>query len=174
MKSLKRIGSDKSGFTTIELIVTIGIIGILAAVAIPGIASWVPDYKLKSAAQDLYSNVQQARMEAIKLNTNRSVVFYTGSGYYVTASGTTVYLSGYGPTISFSQGDATGGVGGQAFGNFVTFASPDDEASFNTRGMSNNSGTGYAYIANNKGTAYAVGSLLSGVVVLRKWTGSWE
>jgi hypothetical protein len=34
---------------------------------------------------------------------------------------------------------------------------------------------GYAYLQNNRNTCYAVGTWSSGIVVLRKWSGSaWE
>jgi prepilin-type N-terminal cleavage/methylation domain-containing protein len=164
---------NETGFTMVEVMVVIGIIAILATAAIPGFSLWLPDYRLKGAVQDLYSNMQLAKMEAIKTNGTRSVVFTPGSGQYTKADGTQVILSDYGSGTVFGDGDATQGVGGENFDDYVTYSTPDNEVSFNSRGMCDNSG--YVYLTNEKGTAYAVGSLTSGVVILRKWNGSaWE
>ena len=165
----------EKGFTLLEVIVVVCILGVLASIAIPAFSSWLPDYRLKSAVQDLYSNMQLTKMEAVKANNDRSIVFNPGSDQYTKFDGTVVRLSDYGSSVSYGNGNAGQGVGGENFGNFVTYSTPDDEASFNSRGLGNNSAAGYAYITNVKGTAYAVGSLPSGVVQLKKWNGSaWD
>lgn len=167
-----KISKEKrqSGFTALELLVTIGIIGILAAITIPGFMTWLPNYRLKGAARDIYSNLQLAKMGAIRSNADRTITFGPGAGAYTRSDGTrvtVVTLSEYGSGIGYGQGKATQGVDGEAFGNHVTYATPDDIASFNPRGIGNNEG--YIYISNSKGTAYAVGSRLSGVIFLKKW-----
>ena len=68
---MKLYGSIKtmrkqSGFTLLELIVVIAILGIMAAIVVPNYLSWVPKNRIKGAARDLYSNMQLARMAAIK------------------------------------------------------------------------------------------------------------
>ncbi|MBW1668898.1 MAG: prepilin-type N-terminal cleavage/methylation domain-containing protein, partial [Deltaproteobacteria bacterium] len=44
------------GFTLLELLVTIVIFGIIASIAIPGFSRWLPNYRLKGVARDIYSN----------------------------------------------------------------------------------------------------------------------
>jgi len=68
-----------SGFSLIEVIIAIGIISILAGVAIPGIKNWMPNYRLKAMARDLYSNMQRAKIEAVKSNKDVLISFVAGA-----------------------------------------------------------------------------------------------
>ncbi len=67
MKESQKIGNS-GGFTLVELIVTIAVIAILATVAVPSMSSFLDKRKVVSAAEELYSNIQQARSEAITRN----------------------------------------------------------------------------------------------------------
>ena len=63
----------QSGFTLIELIITITIFGILLAIAIPNFTDLVRNQRIKAAAGDVYATLIFARSEAIKRNANVSV-----------------------------------------------------------------------------------------------------
>lgn len=53
------------GFTTIELLVVITIVGILASEAIPSMRSLLLNQRIKSASMDVYAGLSYARSEAV-------------------------------------------------------------------------------------------------------------
>lgn len=66
------------GLTLIELIFTIAVMGILAAVAIPSYSNYLAKQKVKSAAQSLSQDLRFGREEAVRLG--RSVHLSHQSG----------------------------------------------------------------------------------------------
>lgn len=58
------------GFTLIELIVTMVIVGILMSMAAPSFTRFLQDAKLGGQARALSSEIQRARSEAARLNQN--------------------------------------------------------------------------------------------------------
>ncbi len=193
----------KEGFTLIELLVTIIILVILASIAIPAFSRWYPNYKLRRAATDLYSNLQWAKLEAVKENADCAVVFNAGAGTYQVISGGAdkdYYTAGDNVvlnTLDFLIYDSNGRIGygratgsnpldaGRGFDNNITLDDNnggndgDDTVVFNSRGMINRqfNSAGEVYLRNTKDTSYVVGVLATGSILLRKWdasSASWE
>ena len=69
----------QAGFTMVELMIVIGVIAILSAIAVPNIMSWLPNYRLKAAARDVISNFQKAKMEAVKAHKDVIIQFTPGA-----------------------------------------------------------------------------------------------
>lgn len=69
------IGIDQAGFTMAELITTIGIMGVLIAIAMPAFLSTLPGMRLSDAARQVATDLQQLRMKAIAQNIPYQVTF---------------------------------------------------------------------------------------------------
>lgn len=65
-KNIPSIGFGRFGFTLVELIVTITIVGILAALAGPALTALIANQRLSSQANELLSDLTFARSEAVK------------------------------------------------------------------------------------------------------------
>ena len=170
------------GFTLLELMVTLVVAATLMGIAIPAFSVWLPNYRLRNAVLDVFSNFQQTKMRAVRANEPHSLVFDPGNNSYrIEDSGGAVVknvsLAQYGNPgeITFGGGSATKNAttsGGALPGDGVSYGS--ETVTFNARGLGN---AGYAYMQNGRGTAYALGTESSGLIKMKKWNGSankWE
>jgi type IV fimbrial biogenesis protein FimT len=176
---------DNQGFTLIEVLTVIAILAILSTIAIPAFSRWLPNYRLKGAARDLYSNIQLAKMGAVKDNGEWAIKFDTaGNSYQVVSGGAdrtystpadnvvekTVKLNDYGSGVSFGAGSSSPPV----ISGEVP-AGSSNPVVFNSRGFAVGTNPVTAYLTNDRNTCYGVGTWASGGVVLRKWNGSvWK
>jgi prepilin-type N-terminal cleavage/methylation domain-containing protein len=175
-----------SGFTVIELVVVIAIVAIVTAFTIPSVMSWIPEKRLRSAGDELFSNLLYAKMQAIKNNVSWAVVFnpppstlntYEIHSDYYGADTTvkTVNLTDYGDGVRYGGGNATAPISPDVSipVDGVSYSGPSNVAVFNSRGMSVN--TGFVYLRNNAGSAVAAGTpAMAGVVAQRYWSSGWQ
>ena len=70
-----RTRSDNRGFTLVEILVVIIVVGVLGAIALPAMSRWVPNQRLKGAARDITSVLAQAKAEAIRRGERVTVLF---------------------------------------------------------------------------------------------------
>lgn len=60
--------SMQRGITMIEILVTIAIVGIVTAVGIPNLSTWLQNVQVKSTAESVLTGIHLARAEAVRQN----------------------------------------------------------------------------------------------------------
>lgn len=73
---------SKSGFTIIELMITISIISILAAISIPGFYAYRPLHRARGTARLIFSDMHYAKMQSATQNIRYIVDFKAGTDEY--------------------------------------------------------------------------------------------
>jgi prepilin-type N-terminal cleavage/methylation domain-containing protein len=67
----------QAGFSLVEMLVVVAIVAIMSAVAVPAIARYIRNYKIRGATQQVAGEIGAARSKAIARNTNLGVLFVT-------------------------------------------------------------------------------------------------
>lgn len=70
------------GFTLVELLISLVILGIIVAFAVPSLTSTVNTSHVRGATEALYSDLQWARSEAIKNNNFMTLSVYPAKNCY--------------------------------------------------------------------------------------------
>jgi type II secretory pathway pseudopilin PulG len=122
---------NREGFTLIRLLVAIGIVGVLLGTASPNIASVTRIYGVRSAARQVYSELQNARMAAV--TENRTYTFTVDGG------GASYSVGPTGAAVSKPLGVASQGVTISA-PNALTFTSTGTASTTATVTITNSAG----------------------------------
>lgn len=81
------------GFSLTEVMVVIGVVAILSAIAIPNILTFRENARLRAAASEMLSTFRKAQISAVKRNYNTVLIFDTAAGT------TTVFLDNGGGVL---------------------------------------------------------------------------
>jgi type IV fimbrial biogenesis protein FimT len=103
--------TTQRGFTVIELMAVVVIVGILIAIGAPNLQDFVVRSRVKTASTDLHFALTFARSEAVKRNAQIDVVPVNASdwsqGWSVRSGGTTLSQYQAYENVTFTSRDAT-------------------------------------------------------------------
>lgn len=128
---------NNRGFTLIEIMVTIAIIGTVSAIAIPNMISWRGKRQLEGSARNFNSDMQLARIAAIREAETVSAVFDLANDNYQ------IFVD-YDEDYSLDAGDGDRELRNITLPSGITISVSSftgDNTQFNSRGRPNIVGT---------------------------------
>ena len=150
----KRDGHWQKGFTLVEILVTIALIVIVAAIALPSYFGYSMNTNLKSAARNIQADFLDLKERAIAESTAYRITFDTGGNTYTIEKGTETGAP-YTPievkALSSFGGDV--GIFNAVFGGGIP------TITFEGRGIAT---TGKVVLTNSRGSTATIAASVSG------------
>lgn len=113
--SLTKASDRQRGFTLVELLIALTIVGILLATGIPSMTTWIANSRIRAAAESIANGMQLARSEAIRRNTNIEFRLTDTQGSWTISSGSGCTFTS--PTVIQSAPSSTSTISVSTFSN---------------------------------------------------------
>lgn len=158
---------NRKGFTLLELMIAVVIIGVVLRVAMPNFQIWVSNQRLRDDMSQIEADIQVARMTAINRNIPVSVMFNQIASQY------TVFIDdgqGGGTARDLAQNGTETTLIQRTLKNGITFSSVDFNGGaallFNPRGFrsSPSGGNSKLELSTSRGKKYRISVTLVGDV----------
>ena len=185
----------ESGFSLLELLSVVTIVGALSAASIPRIITAVQSYRLNAGAQQVVEALQAAKFAAIQANASRMAYFNTSTN--ATSVGTSTAaaaiplpsgvtfttITGTAPSIVSTAATNAATIGGQQSNNalaavsFPVASGSFYQATFSSRGLTGGSNLNpgtvhWVYLKNTNNELMAVTLTSAGSIQTWRWSGS--
>ena len=163
----KQVRHDRgNGFTFLETIVVLSIIGILSALAVPGMSAFTDRLRIETTARTISTDLREVKMKSVLDRSDYTVLFDPANNLYQLSERKSSLPHG----VRFGFGQGVLGPPGNPTStpdtDGVTFTS--NRAAFYSRG-SNSMGT--IYITNNYNVTMAISITVTGRIKIWKWDG---
>lgn len=97
---------NNRGMTLMELVVTLGLLAIMAAIAVPATSGWRQNARYKEAAREAVSVLRRARSVAVQQNQSTAVTIDLTNRKYTLAGADTAFPKGVTVESKVAAGDA--------------------------------------------------------------------
>lgn len=95
MRTARQLDKPRqSGFTLLEVLVVVAVVGILLMITAPAFLNMINRYKLTGTAREVAALMQAARLESIKMSSTAQVTFDETANAFVATLATGRQLSG--------------------------------------------------------------------------------
>ncbi|OGL42260.1 MAG: hypothetical protein A3C43_07195 [Candidatus Schekmanbacteria bacterium RIFCSPHIGHO2_02_FULL_38_11] len=153
---MKHFKKRDYGFTLLETLIVVAIMGVMAAIATPSIISMLRNIRVNGAARNLFSDLMLAKFRAISENNKYIITFDINNNRYSiyddnnnngTADSSELYktvnIGTDSPDVRFGYVSGTIGVSGSAITSSVNFSGNPPKFYFKTDGTASDNGTAY-------------------------------
>jgi len=154
------------GFTFLEVVIVIAVIGILSVIAVPGMSAFTDRLRIETTARTISTDLREVKMKSVLDRSDYTVLFDPGNNLYELSERRSNLP--HGVRFGFSPGvlGPPGNPTSTPDKDGVTFTS--NKAAFYSRG-SNSMGT--IYITNNYNVTMAISITVTGRIKIWKWDG---
>ena len=173
--------NDESGFTLVELMVTLGLAALLIGGTLGLLAKTLPDWRLRQATNEVASSLQAARARAVLDQSETVMSFDVNRGMYTLVSSSTgASRTNYDSGSSSWLVELPAGISfaRPTTGEAVTMSPPgalsDEAAEFDETGiLQSDTRPGDVYLGiPSKGLYRRVRVMLAGTISIERWDGS--